>query len=151
VVADDTDDVDLLANAGLELHHVQAERAVAIHDDDVALRARELRRHGIPGAGTERAERPRVEPVPEPARAEAVRRRAHEVAAVADEDRVAGDEPVDLRAHAQRVDGRLVRRQLWPELLPPLALERTQLLQPGARKGRRPLRGAGTVGERLHD
>src|SRR5262245_18041007 len=37
VVADDPDDIDLLPDAGLELHHVEAEGAVAVHDDHVAL------------------------------------------------------------------------------------------------------------------
>jgi hypothetical protein len=31
-------DVDLLAHAGFKLHHVEPERAIAVHDDDVALR-----------------------------------------------------------------------------------------------------------------
>jgi hypothetical protein len=66
IVADDPDDVDLLADAGLELHHVEPEGAVAVHDDDVALGRCELRRHRVPRARPQRAERPGVEPVPKP-------------------------------------------------------------------------------------
>src|SRR5580765_374705 len=112
VVPDHADDVDLLADTGLELHHVQAERAVAVHDDDVGLRRRELRRHRVAGTGPERAERSRVEPVTEAARAEHVRSGADEIAAVADDDRVGREELVDLGAEPERVHRYVVGGEL---------------------------------------
>src|SRR5262245_19761095 len=151
VVADDADDVDLLADAGLELHHVEAERAVAVHDDDVALRAGELGCHGVAGAGAERAERARVEPVPEAARAQHVGGRADEVAAVADDDRVGLEQLVDLRAHAERVDRRVVRRELRGQALPLLLLERAELGEPAAPELTLEAGGLRLGRERLHD
>src|SRR5437667_6325401 len=150
VVADHAHDVDLLPDAGLELHHVEAEGAVAVHDDDVAPGRGELGRHGVAGAGAERAERPRVEPVAEAARAEDVGGRADEVAAVADHDGVGREQPVHLGAQAERVDGRLVRGELRGERLPLLPLERAQLAEPAARQLGLPAGGARAVGERLH-
>src|SRR5690348_3733087 len=151
VVADHADDVDLLADAGLELHHVQAEGAVAVHDDDVRLGRRELRRHRVAGTRAERAERAGVEPVAEAARAEHVGRRADEVAAVADDDGVRREQLVDLGAEAERVDRRLVGAQLGRELLPLPLLERAQLAEPAARELRLPARRARACAQCLHD
>src|SRR5581483_6368654 len=112
---------------------------------------RELRGHGVAGARAERAERPRVEPVPEAARPEHVRRGADEVAPVADDDRVRADEAVDLGADAERVEGRLVARELRPERLPLLRLEGAELREPRAGQLGLPARAARALGERLHD
>src|SRR5438132_2638360 len=150
VVPDHAHDVDLLPDAGLELHHVEAEGPVAVHDDDVALGRGELGRHGVAGAGAERAERACVEPVAEAARAEHVGGGADEVAAVADHDGVGREQPVHLGAQAERVDGRLVGGELRRERRPLLLLEPAQLAEPAARQLGLPAGGARALGERPH-
>src|SRR5438552_14583153 len=97
VVPDHAHDVDLLPDAGLELHHVEAEGPVAVHDDDVALGRGELGRHGVAGAGAERAERACVAPVADAARAERGGGGAGGVAAVADHDGCVRQHPGPLR------------------------------------------------------
>src|SRR4030095_1804317 len=51
IVADHGDDVDLLAGHRLELHRVEAEGAVAVDHEDLALEPRDLRGHGEGGPG----------------------------------------------------------------------------------------------------
>src|SRR3989442_1460356 len=100
--------------------------------------------------GSGRAERARVEPVAEAARAEHVGRGADEVAAVADHDGVGREQPVHLGAQAERVDGRRVGGELGRERRPLLLLEPAQLAEPAARQLGLPAGRARAFGERLH-
>ena len=87
----------------------------------------------------------------EAARAEHVGRGADEIAAVTDQDRVRGDQLVDLGADAKRVDRHLVGGELRAELLPLRGLEGAQLLEPAARQQGAPLGTARARRERFHD
>ena len=99
-----------MAHRGVELERVQAERAVAVHDDDLLVGLGDL------GADSERqsdahgAERPGIEPM---ARREGRHRLAAEVQdflPVDHEDGVALHEILDLVAQPQRMDRHLVDR-----------------------------------------
>src|SRR6266404_859596 len=151
VVADDADDVDLLPHAGLELHAVQAEGAVAVHDEHVAVRPRELRRHRVSGTDAERAERARIEPLTDLGDAEHRRRGRDEVAAVADDDRVLVEHVVDRLAEPQRVDRRGVRRHLRQHLLEACRFLDPQLAHPFAHGAAAAGRAARERRELRHD
>src|SRR5262249_990196 len=130
IVADDADDVDLLPHHRFELHGVEAERAVPVEDEDVALRPRELRSHRVTRADADRAERSGIEPLTGLARAHAVGGGADEVPPVTHDDRVVVDDAVDFLARAQRIDRLGVRTHRRLHLFPLTVFSRPQFLHP---------------------
>ncbi len=139
VVADDPDDVDAEAHEGVEVAEREPERAVAPHHDDLPPGMRERGRERIPASRAETAVRARVDEPAGPVRVDVLPRVRHEVAAVADDDRVAVEAAAELAVDA-RSAGSATRR---PPGRPPRG--------PGARPPRRvaasptrPVRGSTT-------
>src|SRR6266545_967191 len=132
VVADHDEDGDPVAYRRVELHRVDAVGSVAVQDDHLRVRARDLRAdaerqphaHAPEGAG--------VQPM---ARREGRDRLAPEVEdllTVHDEDRVATQEITDLLAEPERVDRNLVGAHGLLRLEGLLHVERLQLPDPRA-------------------
>ena len=96
VVAHHADDVHAVARERVELHPAEAERAVAEQQHDLALGVRELGRQRVAGPGAQAAERPRVQPAARLVGVDDAPRVGDEVAAVADDDRVAVEHLAEL-------------------------------------------------------
>ena len=110
VVANDTDDRKVEANSRVELETIEAERTVAVHDDDALVRVGELCRQRERHADAQRAERTRVHPCAATLHGDDLCRRCNNVAAIPDHDRLTeGAEPVaHFLAHALGIDRRFV-------------------------------------------
>src|SRR5213593_2055497 len=132
VVADHDEDGDPVAYRRVELHRVDAVGSVAVQDNHLRVRARDL------GADAERqphAHAPEGAGVQPMARREGRDRLAPEVEdllTVHDEDRVATQEITDLLAEPERVDRNLVGAHGLLRLEGLLHVERLQLPDPRA-------------------
>ena len=100
VVADQSDHRHAVADEGVELHQAVGDRTVAVEDPDLRVGPRDLGAEREAAADTERAEDARIEPAEGRAGAHDVRRRADEVAAVGDQDRIVVEEVVELAQEA---------------------------------------------------
>src|SRR5713101_6986922 len=108
VVADHDEDGDPVAHRRVELHRVDAVGSVAVQDDHLRVRARDLRADAERQSHAHAPEGAGVQPM---ARRECRDRLAPEVEdllTVHDEDRVATQEITDLLAEPERVDRHLV-------------------------------------------
>src|SRR5215211_8339367 len=112
VVADDPDDVGAEAHEGVEVTEREPEGAVAPHHDDLPPRMRERGGERVPAPSTEAAVRAGVDEAAGPVRVDVLPRVRHEVAAVADHDRVAVEAPAELAVDARRSDRRRVGVQV---------------------------------------
>src|ERR687891_858634 len=136
----------------LHVERGHAEGAVAVVAQDLLARPGELGGHGEARADAQRAERARVHPVPGLARLHRLRADRHHVAAVADVDRILGQELVDLPRDPVGVDRRVVRGEQRHQLVGRRLLGRLELLHP-AEPALRPVVGAarGRLGDRAQD
>jgi hypothetical protein len=82
----------------------KAERAVAVHDDDLLVGLGDLRAEAERQADAHHAERPGVQPMPRRERRHRLPAVVQDLLAVDDEDRVALHELRDLVAERQRMD-----------------------------------------------
>src|SRR5262245_60795419 len=130
VVADDADERQVEAHQRLEVETGQREGAVTEERDDLLVRAGVLGGHHERHADAECPEWTRVHPVPRRLRLHDLAGERDDVAAVADVDRVLGEELVDLVDQAVRVDRRGVGVLTRQALLVGLRLDRAQFLQP---------------------
>ena len=97
---------DAVARERVELHPREAEGAVAEQQHDLALGVRELRRERVAGARPQAAERARVQPAARLVGVDRAAGEGDEVAAVADDDRVAVEQRVELGVDPHRVQRR---------------------------------------------
>ena len=97
---------DAVARERVELHPREAERAVAEQQHDLALGMGELRRQRVAGPRPEAAERPRVQPAAGREGLDHAPGVGDEVAAVADDDRVAVEQRAELAVDAHRMQRR---------------------------------------------
>ena len=130
IVADDAQERQVEAHAGLEIPAGKRERAVAEIAQHLLLGMDELRRHGEGDADAKGAERPRVHPMAGRARLDGLGRDGDDVAAVADIDRVLGQELVDLIGDAEGIDRHRVGLEFRQQLLVGRFLRRAELLHP---------------------
>ncbi len=104
VVADDRDVRKAEPDRGLDVEAGHRKRTVAEQRDDFAFGLRQLGGHRETGADAERSERTGIHPESRALWTHDVAREGNDVAAVADEDRVVGEELVDLVREAVRMN-----------------------------------------------
>src|SRR5205085_7273455 len=106
VVADDPDDVGAEPNERVEVPEREPQRAVAPHHDDLPPGMREGGGERVPAPRAEAAVRPGVEEAAGLVRVDVLAGVRHEVAAVADDDRVAAEPAPEPAVGARRPDRR---------------------------------------------
>src|SRR5262249_1427118 len=112
VVADDPDHVGAEAHERVEIAQREPERAVTPHHDDLAPGMGEGGGEGVPGAGAEPAVGTGIEDASRLVAAAVLPGVRPEVAAVADDDRVAVEPAPQLAVHARRPDRRRITLQV---------------------------------------
>ena len=112
VVADHDDDRQPLPHKRLRVHQREAGRPVAHQHADLPVGMGDPGAHGVPHAGTQAAVRAGIQPGTRHRRFEVPAGVGHEVPAVADHDRAAIDDLVELRVYPHRVERRPLVRQL---------------------------------------
>src|SRR5918999_5083946 len=152
VVAHHADEREVEADHRLEVPAREAEAAVAEQADHLAVGPGELRGHREGNAHAERAERTGIHPQSRSTGLDDPAREGDDIAAVADVDRVVGEELVDLVREPQRMDRRVLPHQLREALLLRLLLLVAQRLEPGlavarGALGALALRGVGHGGQ----
>ena len=130
VVADHRHVGQLEALRGFHIPRGHAEGTVAVVAQHFFLRMDELGRHRERSADAQSAEWPWVHPVAGLARLHRRRGDRHHVAAVADVDRVVGQEFIDLISDAIRIDRRRFRFERRQKFFVGLGLAGAQFLHP---------------------
>src|SRR2546425_9221165 len=130
VVTDHDQDGNPVADRRVDLHRVDPVRPVAVQDDHLRVRVRDLRADAERQTHAHAAEGARVQPVP---RREGRNRLApvvEDLLTVHDEDRVATEKVADLLAEPQGMDRDLVRAHLLVHLGRLLGVEGPELRHP---------------------
>ena len=130
VVADDGDDRDVVADGGVDVHRVDAERAVAVQHQHLGVGLRELGTDAVGQPYAHRAKGAGVESVTGGVGRDGLAAEVQDLLAVDDEDRVALEEVANLFAETQRVHRQLVPAHRLVLLGAFLGVERPQLARP---------------------
>ena len=103
-----------MADRGVDLHRVDAERAVAVEDEHLRVRLRDLCADPERQADAHAPERAGVQAVARQEGRDRLAAVVENLLAVDDQDRVAPHEVADLLAEAERMDRHLVGRIAFP-------------------------------------